>query len=98
MAHKKLNVISSVRMILQAAATAIAHGMVTKHPKGGGICIKDLKNKASQLTKKVMSTKEFIAALRTWFDMKLAKYNNKALHLTGKGLAEIQKFAIPAPA
>jgi hypothetical protein len=92
MAQKKFNIASSVRTILQAAATALHHGLVAKHPKGGGFHLGDLKSK------KTFSAKEILTALRIWFDQKVAKYNNKGLHVTDKGRTELARYAGPAPA
>ena len=87
---KKVNVRREAQTILQAAAAAIKRGLVRQHEVGRGYHLGDLVKKVSELTKKSVSGRELIKAMRVWFRQNIARFNNRYVHVD---VAQVGKFA-----
>ena len=70
--------------ILQAVANAIMAGKA-KAEENGGYALTELARHAE------VKTKALLKAMRIWFDQKIARFNNKLVHLP-RGPNQLQRY------
>ena len=92
---KKLTTAKRADKEIQVATAMVIQGkMVTKY--GVGYRIADIVNKVRELTGNMMLTQQtWLAAIKAWLDKNLARFNNRYLMPTAKGLPKLAKL-VPA--
>ena len=81
---KKMNVKREIEQTLRALALAIKQGLVKKCEKSGGYSPAQLANAVD------LKKGDLLRALKVWFQAKIARFNNKMVHID---VRQIGKFA-----